>query len=146
MDRELRVSFIGESVLVEGILLQLEQDPTVHVQRVCAATGDALHRLSSFRPDVIVYPLGIDCLERIVAQVEPWPGLRVIGLDVNCNQTLVRDNWLLASLSMAELQQLISAPVVGQRQEAQPGPSVEEDVDKQVLVLEVEGVDMAPAV
>lgn len=109
MERELRVSIIGESVFVEGIAAGLELNPPDNVQRIQAYDEDTPRLIHDFHPDVIVYLLGSPGLDALVSQIGLGDGIRLIGLDAACNQVLIVDSSLQQTLSMEALQQLIAS-------------------------------------
>lgn len=107
MKQELRVSLIGESVLVEGIAICLEEDPYYNVQRIHADNNHILLFITEFNPDVIIYPLRLAGMEEILSQVKLSTGVRFVGLDIDTNQVLIMDGQLYESPSMADLKRLI---------------------------------------
>ena len=107
MGQDVRVSIIGESILVEGIVVSLENNTQMKIQRINADNEDALHLITDFNPKVIIYPLGFPEVEQILSQVRIKPDVRLIGLDIECNQVLVMDSHLHRSLSLEDLQKLI---------------------------------------
>lgn len=107
MKQELRVSLIGESVLVEGIAICLEEDPCYNVQRIHADNNHILLFITEFNPDVIIYPFRLQGMEEILSQVELSTGVRFVGLDIDTNQVLIMDGQLYESPSMADLKRLI---------------------------------------
>lgn len=108
MEQAIRVSIIGESVLVEGIVVSLEGSTQVNIQRIQIDNQDALQLIAGFNPEVIIFPLGCSDVETILSQVRMKPDVRLIGVDIECNQVLVMDNQLHRSLSLEALQQLIA--------------------------------------
>ena len=71
MGRELRVSIIGESVLMEGIVLSLENNTQIIVQRIGTEVKDAFHLIAEFNPQVIVYALGHPEIEMRSVTINP---------------------------------------------------------------------------
>lgn len=107
MNKTMHVAVIGESVLVEGIAVGLEDDPFLTVLRLPERADNILQLLIDFRPDVVIFPLGCPELETTLSQLRNDHGVRFVGLDIDCNQALVVDSKLHFSLSMESLQQLI---------------------------------------
>jgi hypothetical protein len=111
MKQDVRVAIIGESVLMEGIVINLEDDPSATVARVGVDPEAAVELVTSFRPHVIVYELGFPDMDVVLAHARSSCCVRLVVLDDNCNQVLVMDSRLFRSPTMADLQHLISFPV-----------------------------------
>lgn len=109
MGAGLRVSIIGESVLVEGIAVGLDLNPPDNVQRIQAYDANTRCLIRDFNPNVIIYLLGSPGLDALVSQIELRDGIRLIGLDLDRNQVLIVDSSMRHSLSMGALQQLIAS-------------------------------------
>lgn len=109
MGREVRVSIIGESILVEGIMVGLENIPLVTMQRIHADDEDTLQLISNFKPDILISPLVLPGIIELLSIIKLLPGLRLVGLDIECNQVLIIDCHMHHSLSMDEFQKLIAS-------------------------------------
>ena len=112
MQQEVRIALIGESVLMEGICINLEDDPSVVVARSGSDRDEALRLVAKFRPQVIVYELGFPNMEEILSHARLSCCVRLMVLDGNCNQVLVMDSRLFDSPTMADLQKLLSYPAL----------------------------------
>jgi hypothetical protein len=109
MGRAERVSIIGESVLMEGIVVSLQNNTRIIVQHIDAEEQDALRHIAKFKPEVIIYALGHPEIERLISQIRMEPDVRLIGLDLACNQALVSESHLHRFLSLEDLHRLIGA-------------------------------------
>jgi hypothetical protein len=109
MGQAVRVSIIGESVLMEGIVVSLKNNTQINLQRIPASEmKDTLRLIAEFKPEVIIYVLGHPEIESFISQLQMKPDVRFIGLDLECNKVLVMDSHLHRSLSLEDLQQLIT--------------------------------------
>jgi len=107
----MRVSILGESVLVDGIEIYLAEDPSFQVQRIYMNNDDPLHSISEFKPDAIIFPLSLPRMDEVLKQIWVMPSVRLVGLDTDCSQVLIMDRWLLKLTSMTDLQRLLIMPV-----------------------------------
>ena len=139
MRQEVRVLIIGESPMVEGIVIGLEHDPLIKLQQVRADQYDTLP-ISDFRPTAIVYDRGHPQIEEILGQAWFLPGMRLIGVDVYSDHVLVMDSQLLAAPDMKCLRRLIVAATAGDT----GAPAVIQPVGRRIqsaLEIEVAGLD-----
>lgn len=109
MGRDVRVSIIGESVLVEGIVVSLEEQPYINIQRIQAGKDDALQLINEFKPDVFIFPLELPGIGEVLSKTRLLPGVRLVGLDIDCNQVLIMDSRIHRATSMEALQELIAS-------------------------------------
>jgi hypothetical protein len=109
MEQEVRVLIIGESPLLEGIVVGLEHDPLITMRQVRAEQHDTLHLITAFMPTAIIFQRGCPGIEEILAQISFLPGARLVGLDICSDRILVMDSSLLESSSLSNLRQLILA-------------------------------------
>ena len=110
MEQKIRVLIIGESPLLEGIVVSLGHDPLLTLQQVPAGKDGPLHLIAEFKPQAIVYQLDCPGLAEVLSQLILLPEVRLVGLDMHDDHVLVMDSWLVDSPSMRELRQLIMAP------------------------------------
>ena len=127
MQQGLRIAVIGESVLLEGIGLTLEDDPAVTVARTGVDHDVALKFIDNFRPHVIVYELGSPDMAQVMLYARLSCCVRLVVLDDNCNQVLVMDSRLLESPTMADLQEYITYPALECPEENPSADLQEED-------------------
>ena len=113
MRQEVRVLIIGESPMVEGIVVGLEHDPLIKLQQVRADQYDTLP-IAEFTPTAIIYECGSPQIEEILRQVCLLSGVRLIGLDVYSNYVLVLDSRLLEVPNLNVLRRLIVAATASQ--------------------------------
>lgn len=121
MEQKIRVLILGESPLLEGIVVSLEHDPLLTLQQVRADKGGTLHLIAEFKPQAIIYQLDCPGLEEILSQLILLPEVRLVGLDMRDDHVLVMDSWLFDSPSMSELRQLIMAPTASYDGYGAPG-------------------------
>lgn len=139
MRQEVHVLIIGESPMVEGIVIGLEHDPLIKLQQVRADQYDTLP-ITEFRPTAIIYDRGQPHIEEIVQQVCLRSGVRLIGLDASSNHALVLDSRLLNVPNMNVLRRLIMATTAshaGRRAVFQPG----DRRARPALEIEIAGLD-----
>ena len=110
MDRGIRIAIIGESVLMEGIRINLEDDPAISIQHFGPNKLDATQLISQFKPNIIIYEIGFPAIEEVLADIRQSLGIRLVVVDDHQNQVLVMDSKLFTSPRMADLQQLINFP------------------------------------
>jgi hypothetical protein len=118
MQQGVRIAVIGESVLMEGIIINLEDDPSIEVARAGVEPEAALELVVNFRPHVMVYELGFPDMEEVLSHASLSTFVRLVVLDDNCNQALVMDSRLIRMPSMADLLQLIMYPLLEHPEEA----------------------------
>lgn len=107
MEQETRILIIGDSVLVEGITHGLSINPPINLQRISLNDAYTLHHVASFRPHMIIYPLGIPSLESILFEASQTSAVRLVGLDIECNQVVITDSKVHRALSLDALRDLL---------------------------------------
>ena len=140
MKERARISIIGESILVEGVLIGLEENPSINVQRIQDNNDETLHLISEFKPDAIIYPLGQPGIVEFLSQIRISSSVRYIGLDSGCNQVLVADSRLLEPLSMTELERLLVTPAAESFSVGEGATQFAEGGDNQVIEIDVMGM------
>jgi hypothetical protein len=104
--QELRVSIIGETVLLEGVVVSLENNPHINMQQL-AGSNDILHPVAAFRPNVIIYPVGCPEIEEVLARLRTILDVRLIGMEIDRNRVTITDSHIHQFLSLNEFQKLI---------------------------------------
>jgi DNA-binding NarL/FixJ family response regulator len=97
----------GDSVLLEGIALDLKNQPTLDVLTLAVDGGEAAQRLAALRPEVIIYDLALTPGDWALPLLPQCPNLRLIGLDVATAQALVVSGAWSAAASLRDLAALI---------------------------------------
>jgi hypothetical protein len=103
---ELRVTIIGETVLLEGVVVCLENNPHINMQQL-AGSNDILHPILAFQPNVIIYPIGCPEIEEVLARLRTMLDVRLIGMEIDRNRVTITDSHIHQFLSLSEFQKLI---------------------------------------
>ena len=79
---QVRILIIGESPLVEGVIIGLEHDPHITLQQVRAGNDNIPLMVTEYKPNAIIYQLGCPGIEEILSLMHLLPGVRLVGLDI----------------------------------------------------------------
>jgi DNA-binding NarL/FixJ family response regulator len=101
------VVLYGDSVFLEGIALDLKNQPTMDVLTLAVDEGEAVQRLAALRPEVIIYDLAQSPGDWALPLLPQCPNLRLIGLDMAAEQALVVSGAWSAAASLQDLAALI---------------------------------------
>ena len=71
----------GDSVFLEGIALELKNQPTLDILTLTVDEGEAAQRLAALRPEVLIYDLAQTPADWALPLLPQCPNLRLIGLD-----------------------------------------------------------------
>ena len=97
----------GDSVLLEGIALDLKTQPTMDILTLAANDPAAAQRLAALRPEVIIYDLALAPGDWLLTLLSQRPSPRLIGLDTAAAQALVISGRWSAAASLGDLAALI---------------------------------------
>jgi hypothetical protein len=111
MGQGIRIAIIGESVLMEGIVVSLAENPHFFIECSGANLPDALNLVNTFKPHVIVSDLEFPIMQTMLSQMWDLKGVRLLALDDSCDRVLVLNCELLESPSLADLQEIITGPL-----------------------------------
>jgi DNA-binding NarL/FixJ family response regulator len=107
------IVFYGDSVFLEGIALELKNQPTMDILTLAVDEGEAVQRLAALRPDVIIYDLALTPGDWALPLLPQCPNLRLIGLDTAAAQALVVSGAWAAAASLRDLAALIEQAAPG---------------------------------
>lgn len=111
MGQGIRIAIIGESVLMEGIVVSLAENPHFFIECTGENVADALNLVNTFKPHVIVFELEFPMMQTILSHRCDLVGVRLLALDDSCDRVLVMDCKLLESPSLTDLQEIITGPL-----------------------------------
>ncbi len=103
-----RVALCTNSVVVSSIGASLEGRPGVEVLHIDPRSPDAVRRLRELWPDVAIVDLSTAQSEPI-SLLRRYPGLVLIGVDLNSNELVVLSSEPASPLTMENLMRLIEA-------------------------------------
>lgn len=102
------IALCTNSVVVSSIGATLEGRSGVAVVRIDPHLPDAVRRLRDLRPDVAIVDLSTAQSEAI-SLLRRYPGLLLIGVDLNSDELLVLSSKPVRPLTMDSLVQVIEA-------------------------------------
>lgn len=109
----IRIAVIGESVLMEGIVVSLLENPRFSIDCTGSDMVEALNLVNEFKPQVIIFDRGFPIMEMMLSPMFGLVGVRLAALDESCDRVLIMDSDLFDSPSLTDLQELITDPIAG---------------------------------
>jgi hypothetical protein len=107
-----KVVLYGSSLFIVGLEASLVAVPGLDIQRVEAQRDDSLDRLRAAAPEVIIVEQGGAPADQAFTLLKEFPGVVLIGLDLESDQLLVLSVHQQASQAVADLVQVIHKQVV----------------------------------
>jgi len=117
MEKGPRIVLLGDSILMDSVAECLAARWASGVLRIdCTSICDQFEFL---KPDLILFELGQPYSDRVIELLPRWPGLAIIGLDLDCSRAIVLGGCQHVIGSMEDLYQVVQAEI--QRQECWHG-------------------------
>ncbi len=107
-----RVALCTNSVVVSSIGASLEGRPGVQVLHIDPRSPDAVRRLRDLWPDIAIVDLTMEESEPI-SLLRKYPGLLLIGVDLNSDELVVLSSEPASPLTMDNLMRLIETEDAG---------------------------------
>ena len=104
MDSQYKVLFYGNSLVLAGVQATFKGYPgfeTIAVEQPTSQT-----ELLVLNPTVIVFDMGTMDSEFLLAQMQEWPGLLLIGVDPETHELLLSGQ-AVCSISLAQITQIV---------------------------------------
>jgi len=108
MDKQPLAVLLGDSLLIEGVAMSLEDDGRqLRVVRMDTALPDIRERLKSLNPKLVIFELDNPRLPTMLPLLREQPGTLFLGLDLDCTQAIVLNSSQHLARNMTELGQLV---------------------------------------
>lgn len=108
MDEQPLAVVLGDSLLIEGVAMSLEDDgQRLRIVRVDTALPDFQERVKSLNPKLVIFELDNPRSPAMVPLLREQPGALFLGLDPDCSQVVVLNSSQHLARSMTELGQLL---------------------------------------
>ena len=104
-----RVLLYGSSVFLLSIEATLQQNPTLELAHVDAATTNLHDQLAVVKPTVIVFDRTMTTPESLLPLLLDQPALVLIGVDADSDEAMVFSNQSSSVSSAKDLSQLVSS-------------------------------------
>lgn len=122
MEQGIRIVIIGDSVMMEGIVVSLAENPHFHIEHAGADTTDTLNLIKKFKPQVIIFEFGFPIMETILSLICELAGVRLVAMAEKYDRMIVMDAVLFRSPSLADLQKLTIDPAMSELRADVIGP------------------------
>ena len=110
MDEQPLAVLLGDSLLLEGVAMSLEDDGLrLRIVRVDTALPDLQERLKSLNPELVIFELDSSRSPTMLPLLREQPGTLFLGLDPDCSQVVVLNSSQHLTRSMTELGQLVQS-------------------------------------
>ena len=106
--QEIRIAIFGESVLMDGIVICLQENPLFSIACTGSDVAEALNLVNQFQPHVIIFEPGFPIMETMCCQMCNLTTVRLIALDDGCDKVMVMESALVESPSLADLQEFVA--------------------------------------
>jgi hypothetical protein len=106
--QSIRIAIFGESVLMEGIVICLEENPFFSVECTGSDVAQALNLVNQFQPHVIIFEPGFPIMETMCCQMCHLTNVRLIALDDGCDKVMTMESALIESPSLVDLQEIVA--------------------------------------
>lgn len=96
------VLLCGHSLLLSGVAASLKGCPGLHVTQA-ATWAETCRLVAEGAPDVLIFELGEAADSRALSLLFKYPGLIMLGLNVECNQAMLISGQGSRSLTLDEI-------------------------------------------
>ena len=107
MDNRPLIALLGESLLMDGVAVSLEDREVLEVMRLDASIPDIGGCLRFLAPDVVVFELDIPQYSSIVSLLRQQPGIRLLGLEPDSNRVVVLNSRHHSARTMGDLYHVV---------------------------------------
>ncbi|UCG22792.1 MAG: hypothetical protein JSW55_11470 [Chloroflexota bacterium] len=111
MEKRPLVVLLGNSLLMDGVAVSLNDRQTLGMVRMDRDSGDIRERLKWLDPDLIVFELDDPNGPSIISLLKDCPDTLLIGLDLDCSRAIVLNSRQHLTQSMNELQHIVQSAV-----------------------------------
>jgi len=105
------VVFLGDSMMIDGIVVSLENNELIKTIRFDPSTTNLIECLKDAKPDLIVFELGSVRSHSILSLLSERPGLPLFALDLDCSRVIVVNSHQRFTKSIKELHRLFQDEV-----------------------------------
>jgi hypothetical protein len=84
-----RVLICGKSLLMSGLRASLEAVPDMELQLVDAQPEHIRERITAWQPEVLILETGLLASAISLSLLQDFPGLKLIGIEIEDNRLLV---------------------------------------------------------
>jgi hypothetical protein len=103
------VVLFGDSLLLDGIAVNLAGKEMPGAIRVGSDVNDASERIKTLQPALIIFELGAPQSTAIFSLLSEQPGIQLLGLDLACSRLIVLNSQQCLNPTMDELCQMVQA-------------------------------------
>jgi hypothetical protein len=103
------VVLLGDSVLIDSVAVSLEGSRVLGVTRIDTLTANVEERLTSLKPDLVVFELDSPYSPLVFSYIRERPCIQLVGLDLTCSRVIVLDSQQHTMRTMRELAYVVQS-------------------------------------
>ena len=101
------VWLIGNSMLIDGVEACLRDLKMDNLVRWNVITADFAKNLKASHPELIIFEQGTPEVDKLLNMIQEYPGINMLGIDLESNKVLIMDSFQIQIRSMSDLHRVV---------------------------------------
>ena len=101
------VWLIGNSMLIDGVEACLRDLKMDNLVRWNVINADFAKNLKASHPELIIFEQGTPEVDKLLNMIQEYPGINMLGIDLESNKVLIMDSFQIQIRSMSDLHRVV---------------------------------------
>lgn len=106
-DSKAAVWLIGNSMLIDGVESCLRDLKMDNLVRWNVINADFAKNLKASHPELIIFEQGSPEVDKLLNMIQEYPGINMLGIDLESNKVLIMDSFQIQIRSMSDLHRVV---------------------------------------